>query len=55
MKTKYFINSRTGFVTQIEESDLCFLEDHCRNIDITDIDVIFYISFDGEHLTTTSP
>ncbi|WP_419536777.1 ubiquinone anaerobic biosynthesis accessory factor UbiT [Endozoicomonas sp.] len=43
------------FHTPIEEGDFDFLEDRCLKIHITDIDVSFYISFDGSQLTATSP
>ena len=37
------------------KSNFDFLEDRCLKIHITDIDVSFYISFDGSQLTATSP
>lgn len=43
------------FRSPVEEGDFDFIEDRCLKIHITDIDVSFYISFDGEQLTATSP
>ncbi len=43
------------FRIPVEEGDFDFIEDRCLKIHITDLDVSFYISFDGEQLTATSP
>lgn len=42
------------FQLPIAEGDFDFLEERCLKIHITDIDVSFYISFDGQQLTASS-
>ena len=42
------------FRLPISESDFDFLQDRCLKIHITDLDLSFYISFDGQQLMATS-
>lgn len=42
------------FRLPIREGDFEFLQDRCLKIHITDLDLSFYISFDGHQLTATS-
>ncbi|MGO0307699.1 ubiquinone anaerobic biosynthesis accessory factor UbiT [Endozoicomonas acroporae] len=41
------------FHAPVEEGDFDFLENRCLKIHITDIDISFFISFDGSQLTAT--
>lgn len=43
------------FHTPLEEGDFDFLEDRCLKIHVTDLDVSFYINFDGKQLMASSP
>lgn len=43
------------FHTPVKEGDFDFLENRCLKIHIADIDISFFISFDGSQLTATSP
>ena len=43
------------FRTPVEEGDFDFLENHCLKIHIADLDVEFFIHFDGEQLIACSP
>ncbi|MFK0571654.1 SCP2 domain-containing protein [Endozoicomonas sp.] len=43
------------FHTPVDEGDFDFLEDRCVKIHVTDINVSFYISFDGKQLVATGP
>ncbi|USE33896.1 SCP2 domain-containing protein [Endozoicomonas sp. SCSIO W0465] len=43
------------FHVPVKEGDFDFLEDRCLKIQITDINVSFYISFDGRQLSATTP
>ena len=42
------------FRLPISEGDFDFLQDRCLKIHITDLDLSFYISFDGQQLMATS-
>ncbi|OED42920.1 hypothetical protein ACH42_11360 [Endozoicomonas sp. (ex Bugula neritina AB1)] len=43
------------FHEPIEEGDFDFLEDRCLKIHITDLEVSFYVSFNGEQLLAGEP
>ena len=43
------------FKVPIEEGDFDFLENHCLKIHIADLEIEFFIHFDGERLKACSP